>query len=892
VIAPPSGKPGRIAPGTIVGRYEVVGELGAGGMAVVYRARDRELGRDVALKLLASAEDAAQGNTRLLREAQALAQLSHPNVIAVYDVGRFADGVFLAMELVEGQRIDAWIREKERNAGEVLPVFRDAARGLEAAHARGIVHRDFKPSNLILGSDGRVRVLDFGLARAADPEDTKATTETQRRREISDVEVTREEPPTVDTVEMPREPAAPRMPIEMSSSKSLLDSPLTQEGALVGTPPYMAPEQHFGRCDARSDQFSFCISFWAALYGERPFTGLNFEDLKSNMAAGRMRPPPPGRSAPAWLLRVLVRGLSPKPEDRFPSMAALLEALERDPAARRRLWGAIAGVAMVLALGAFGWWRSLQASRSCGGATRKIQAVWDDAKKGKLRAAFAATQKAFAADAFAGVARAVDRYASEWTAQHDDACEATRVRGEQSAELLDLRMECLSERLDELRAQLDEFASADGEVVERAPSIARALPPPSSCGDAAALRAPVRPPDGRSRRRVESLRRELARVRALWQAGRYAQADPAAEAAVREAQAVGYRPVEGEALLLRGRVQDSRGQYVPAERSLRDARVAAEAGRADDTAALATSWLVWVVGERQGRYAEARELGREAEAKLERMGKNEILLAELESKLSAVALDEGKYDDALGHAARSVELLEKSLQPDDPALGSALGDRGDVEQQLGRYADARKDYTRALAISEKSLGPEHPKVASLLVNFADAWMGEGKTQEALPLLLRARRIAERSLAPQHPMRATIAVDLGKVHADRGELDAAVLEYRAARALWTQALGADHPNVATVEFRLGEVAMKRGKPDEAAQQFQRALDAWEKKLGPDHPSLAAALDGLGDALMADHKPRDAAKYYERALAILVKAVGPDHPDAVETKHALERARKSH
>src|SRR6185369_13863178 len=140
-------------------------------MAVVYRARDRELGRDVALKLLASAEDSTSGNTRLLREAQALAQLSHPNVIHIYDVGRSDEGVFLAMELVEGQRLDGWIKERARRADEVVPIFRDAARGLSAAHARGIVHRDFKPSNLILGGDGRVRVLDFGLARAADAPD-------------------------------------------------------------------------------------------------------------------------------------------------------------------------------------------------------------------------------------------------------------------------------------------------------------------------------------------------------------------------------------------------------------------------------------------------------------------------------------------------------------------------------------------------------------------------------------------------------------------------------------------------------------------------------------------------------------------------------------------------
>ncbi len=894
-----------LAPGTIVGRYQIVDTLGSGGMAVVYRARDRELGRDVALKLLGSADDASQGNTRLLREAQALAQLSHPNVIPIYDVGRFSDGVFLAMELVEGERLDGWIRAKPRTLAEVLPIFCDAARGLNAAHARGIVHRDFKPSNVMLGSDGRVRVLDFGLARAADAKDaaptpTPVTPRAPPPTRDTDAEKTSAEPRTETTVPLtgppveipetpaPGDPAAPRQTLEISSSKSLLDSPLTQAGALVGTPPYMAPEQHDGRCDARSDQFSFCVAFWQALYGERPFTGLNFDDLKANMAAGRMRPVPAGRNVPSRIQRLLMRGLSARPEDRFASMEALLVELKRDPAARWRRVAAAGGVLFVAALGAFGWWRSLRVADACRAPERHLAGVWDAPRKEQLRAAFIATGAPFAGDSFRAVERAFDEYGRNFVAMHNDACEK---RGEQSGELFDLRMQCLARRIDDLHALGDVFSSADEEVVMRAASVANTLPPLAACADAAQLRAPVPPPsDGKTRRRVEALRKQLAQVHALEVAGRAEKADAPARAAVVEAQSIGYRPALGEALLQRGRVEEMRGQYAAAERTLRDARLAAEAGRDDDTAALATIGLAWVVGERQGRYAEADDLGRDAQAKLERLGGSERLQAALSTKLSAIALEEGKYDVALAQAARAVELREKATPRDEPSFASALGDRADVLQQLGRYDDAVADYRRAIEMGERVFGAGHPAVGAMLINYAGTLRAQGKLDQASELYLRAQSIFERAYGPRHPQLATVAVNLGAIAAEKGNLDGARVEYRRAHDIWVKALGADHPSVATVDFRLGEVEMKRGRPAEAASYFQRALDAWEKKLGPMHPSLAAAHLGLGDALMAQHQPAAAAEHYRHALELLEKAVGPSHPDTAEARKALARALK--
>ena len=297
-----------------VGKYEIRGELGTGGMGVVYRAHDPELDRPVALKLLNTARaksvDAEQAKTRLLREARAMARLAHPNVLTVHEVGTFEEQVYVAMEFVEGETLDAWLEHETRAYRDVLEVFLQAARGLAAAHEEGIVHRDFKPQNVMLSHRGRARVLDFGLARSVEtPDDAPAL------------------PPDID---------------HESAS-------LTRTGALVGTPAYMAPEQYSGRpADARSDQFSFCVALWEAVFGCRPFKGNTVAAIADSVTAGTIDPPPQGR-APGWLRRVLVRGLSKDPAARYASMTALIGALEagqRESALRRWL-PALAAVAVL-----------------------------------------------------------------------------------------------------------------------------------------------------------------------------------------------------------------------------------------------------------------------------------------------------------------------------------------------------------------------------------------------------------------------------------------------------------------------------------------------------------------------------------------------------------------
>jgi len=312
-----------LAPGTMVGRYRVKATLGAGGMGVVYRAVDPELGRDVALKLLRGDRAGDDEERRLVREGQALAKVSHPNVIAVHDVGTTDGRVWVAMELVNGTNLREWLAERQRSFAEVLAVLAASGRGLAAAHAAGLVHRDFKPDNVLVGRDGRVRVTDFGLAR--------------RERQPG--------PVTSGSIAL--------------RGDEPVDAVLTREGALVGSPAYMAPEQLAGdHVDARSDQFGFCVTLHEALYGARPFAGKTLFELEDNVTHGRVAPPPPGTArVPAGLRAIVLRGLSVRPGDRFPAMDHLLAALGRSRARGLRVIAAIAAsLALAAGVGLFADW--------------------------------------------------------------------------------------------------------------------------------------------------------------------------------------------------------------------------------------------------------------------------------------------------------------------------------------------------------------------------------------------------------------------------------------------------------------------------------------------------------------------------------------------------------
>ncbi len=280
-----------------VGRYAVLGLLGAGGMGSVLRGWDPELDRPVAIKVIqtSSARYTDSYRQRLIREAQALAALSHPNVVNVFEVGEHGRGVFVAMELVAGPTLLQWTRQTTRPWAQILAMYIQAGRGLSAAHAKGIVHRDFKPANVIVGDDGRARVLDFGLAVADGTVSLSA----------ADVSASSDEVPLAGSI----------------------SNPLTEAGVVMGTPAYMAPEQHLGEpADARSDQFAFAVALFEGLTGRLPFAGDDLRTLSLSVVRGKWDPPPPGVMA-AEIQAVLARALQVDPNDRFASIDELLAAL-------------------------------------------------------------------------------------------------------------------------------------------------------------------------------------------------------------------------------------------------------------------------------------------------------------------------------------------------------------------------------------------------------------------------------------------------------------------------------------------------------------------------------------------------------------------------------------
>ncbi|HFE45750.1 MAG TPA: hypothetical protein ENJ18_09725, partial [Nannocystis exedens] len=286
-----------------IGRYTVVRPIGAGGMGMVYAAYDDELNRKIAVKLLRSGSS-EHDRARLFREAQAMAKLSHPNVLTVHEVGTFEDQVYVAMEFVRGQNLRDWLRETARPWRTIIDRFVLAGRGLAAAHAVGLVHRDFKPANVLVGDDGQIMVSDFGLVRSAGD----GSSELSQHPQIS--------------------------PLQMPLSTSL-----TMTGMIMGTPAYMSPEQHLGRAtDARSDQFSFCVALYEALYGVLPFAGETLVELAQTVTSGQVRDPPRDSKVPIWVWRLLLRGLATAPAERWPTIDELLDKLSRDPerAARRR----------------------------------------------------------------------------------------------------------------------------------------------------------------------------------------------------------------------------------------------------------------------------------------------------------------------------------------------------------------------------------------------------------------------------------------------------------------------------------------------------------------------------------------------------------------------------
>src|SRR5215470_3812598 len=537
-------EPTPFQPGDAIDRYEVRGLLGAGGMGFVLTAFDPELERMVALKLIRPDEtSSSRARTRLLREAQALAKLQHPNVVTVYDVGTLGDQIYIAMELVAGRTLGAWLAAEPRSWRAIRDAFLAAGRGLAAAHAAGIVHRDFKPSNVIVSND-RVVVVDFGLALAAAPD--------------------------VD-------PGAPP-----ARANSVLELHLTLTGERVGTPRYMAPEQHGGApVTALADQFSFANALWSALYGAPPFAGATAAEIFEKIKGGPP-PVPSGTDVPEPVGRALRKALAAAPDARWPSLGDLLAEIAHDPAARRRRRVVAAAVAAgVISVGAFAFslGRRATASDPCAAAGPSAASLWDDAARGRTQAAFRRTGRSDADERFARVDSLLRERAAEWGNARRHACEATLVRHEQSPELLDARLSCLGRARGEIAALVEELATSDADALDRATPAAANVANLAACENLSALSDVAAPPaDPAAARELETLRRDAAHLDALLLLGKVREGQRAGHELIDRARAIHSLPILATALDRTAWLEIAAGDDAAAiDLGYETARVAAEA---------------------------------------------------------------------------------------------------------------------------------------------------------------------------------------------------------------------------------------------------------------------------------------------------------------------------
>ena len=828
---------------------------------MVYTAYDPKLDRRVALKLLRipKVDNGTQMVARLVREAQALAKLNHPNVVTIHDCDTLGDHVYLAMELVEGTNLSGWLGAEERSASEIIDSFRQAARGLGAAHRVGLVHRDFKPDNVLIGHDGRIRVADFGIARNAD-------------------ENSQDEPLPEDT------PNSSLNKWEAESSTARL----TQTGAVVGTPAYMAPEQHLGlHVDARCDQFAFCVALYEALYGVHPFPCKSYLDLRQRVLSGEVTPPPAQSDVPPQIRDAILRGLEVAPNRRFPTMEALLAALSDKPQRQSlALFGLLGAIFAIIVVGSI----LSREPTSCAGSERHLHGIWDEEARLEAEHAFIATGRPYAATSWKNSASTLDRFSTDWMEMRRETCEATEVYHEQSAELLDLRMACLDRHLRRFAATANLFREADSAIVLRAVNAAEALPPLHACADTEALLrdgaqrdAQTSDPSSEDFARFDQL---LAEADALEIASRYERSLTLSKRALELSQELGSPISEAKARFAMASTMDRQGRSEEAAKLLQLAASLAERGGADTLRGNIWSLLALIEGIGLGRHGEAERRLRHTIAVFERSNATPLVRAHLESRLGAILSAQGRYDEALEILRSALSMIETMPHQHSLVRLSTLNIIGSVYDLRGEPEAALAHYRRALAIAERKLGVDHPESAKILNNIAIVEKSQGDLQAALVDNHRVLAIRRGAYEPDHPEIGAALSNLGNVYLVMGRYADAISHYREALEILSRAAPGSQLS-GRLHYNIGVSHHLEARYFEAVESYRQALEVSEAIYPADHPELAYPLAGLGSAQVELGRFAEALLPLERALAIRSrKDVTPI--DIGEIRFALARA----
>ncbi len=829
-----------------IGRFTVLSGLGEGGMGIVYSAYDDQLDRKVAVKVLRgdTMRRDPQARERLMREAQAMARVSHPNIVTVHEVG-FQDGeVFIAMEFVRGHSLGGWLQAAPRTWREVVVALLQAGRGLAAAHAAGLIHRDFKPANVLVATDGVVKVLDFGLARAVDSPSPEALA-----------------------------------PLRAAASTSL-DTALTRTGTVLGTPAYMAPEQHLGfPATEKSDQFSFSVSLYEALFDQSPFDTTSLLALTHSVTQGQIRDPPASAAVPAALLQIVLRGLSLEPGKRFPSMPALLTALERTLERRRVPWFVVAGMAVMIGAAGFSAASLRPTEDMCGAARGELHGLWDEKTAEATRAGLLATGVPFAEDTWTRLRPRLDAYAQGLVDMRTDACRA-HEEGRSSIRLFDMRTACLDQRHASLAAFVAILQRADADVVGNAAAAAAALPSTATCGDTRALAESVPPPEDPALAvRVAEIRKTLAEAQAHESAGQSSRGLELVQGI--DLTGVDDEPTLAEVALRRGSLLSEAGQHQRADLELSDGlRFALSSGHDLMAASIATR-RDFV---RAARLQRARDVldsapvteGLIARIKDYEQGQGTELRGDHFNNLGIASAILGQQQTASNHFEASIAARTAAHGSDHPQVVFALGNLGLNLLFFDDTVAAASKLESAFQAAEASLGPQHPHLALLAVNLGVARLALEQFGAASEALNRALALQTDLLGPDAPDLHYVLANIGDLAVDQRRCADAITSYRRALKLLGQDERPTDPSALQPIVGLAKAASCTGDFVTAQAQFERALALAEATIGPGELRLAMILDGLGDMYMKAGQLVPAMASYRRGLAIRQIQLAVDSP----------------
>ncbi|MFO7563959.1 MAG: serine/threonine-protein kinase [Enhygromyxa sp.] len=899
---------GSLARGELVGRYVVLERLGVGGMGEVYGAYDPELDRKIAIKLLLASNEAqagSSGSARLLREAQAMAKLHHPNVVAVHDVGTHEARVFVAMEYVDGGTLADWISAGSDGEGkphpwpEVLARFSAAGEGLAAAHAAGLIHRDFKPANVLVGRDGSIRVADFGLARQAvieGADESRSTAPTPPRAPAPTSASARPEP--VDDATLP---ALERSIVQGRSSGSLAMR-VTVTGATLGTPAYMAPEQYsHAQVDARADQFSFCVALWEALYGQRPFAGENLHALMFALGQGELREPPAGSEVPAAIRKALIRGLDHDPQRRWPDMPTLLAELRSEALGRRRrMQLTLGGLALLAAIvGGVLLGRPEPAEPVCAGAAAAFGDALTPARREAIASRFAALEQQWAQELGQRLLPQLDAWAETWQAAWTDACQATHVRAEQSPELLDRRLSCLDRQRRGFVKLVDALAEADAALARKADGLLVELGSIAACSDRdALLRITPMPADPELARAIVAADEAIVDAQALYFAGQVEQARAALERQREIVAELDHPPLSAAYETVSGRLAMFDDEPVRGERALErafaraleagDDRIAAQAARVlayelndRERVADASRWLAIgaALGERldddnlraelgithsqilaaTGDYLGAEAAAQSAHELFVRTQPDSARVGDALYLMAVAAARDGRNDDAVERIERARAVWRSNIGPRHPHNVAAISLLGIVARTKGDYAAAERAFREALEINEDTYGAGHVSTTSYMANLGVALRDQGKFEEAIALLERALEIREAAPNSGSGSIGRTLVNLAQLQREAGRIEQAAASLERGEALLREALGDEHRELIIAIHIRGQLQLARGELEAAERSLDDALRRATLEYGPEHPALFELRTDAARVALARGEPQRAAEH---------------------------------